>query len=98
MCAGRAHLVGAVAVGLVDDEDVADLEDPGLGRLDAVAHARGEQHQRGVGEAGDLDLALADADGLDEDTSQPAASSTRSACGVVQASPPRWPREAIDRM
>ena len=31
-------------------------------------------------------------------TSQPAASSTRSACGVVQASPPRWPREAIDRM
>ena len=31
-------------------------------------------------------------------TSQPAASSTRSACGVAQASPPRCPREAIDRM
>ena len=30
--------------------------------------------------------------------SQPAASSTRSACGVVQDSPPRCPREAIDRM
>ena len=26
-----------------------------------------EQHQRGVGQAGDLDLALADADGLDQD-------------------------------
>jgi len=31
-------------------------------------------------------------------TSQPAASSTRTACGVAQASPPRWPRLAIDRM
>ena len=31
-------------------------------------------------------------------TSQPAASSTRIACGVAQARPPRWPREAIDRM
>jgi hypothetical protein len=31
-------------------------------------------------------------------TSQPAASSTRSACGVAQARPPRWPREAIERM
>src|SRR5882757_6602218 len=31
-------------------------------------------------------------------TSQPAASSTLSACGVAQDSPPRWPRVAIDRM
>src|SRR5664279_3684869 len=31
-------------------------------------------------------------------TSQPAASSTRSACGVDQDSPPRCPREAIERM
>ena len=30
-------------------------------------------------------------------TSTPAASSTRTACGVVAASPPRCPREAIDR-
>ena len=35
-----AYLVGAVAVGLVDHVEVADLEDPGLRRLDAVAHAR----------------------------------------------------------
>ena len=58
--------VGAVAVGLVDDEDVGDLEDPGLGRLDGVAHAGREQDQGGVGEPGDVDLGLADADGLDE--------------------------------
>ena len=31
-------------------------------------------------------------------TSQPAASSTRSACGAAHDSPPRWPREAIERM
>ena len=43
--------VGAVAVGLVDDEDVADLEDPGLGGLDAVAHAGGQQHDGRVGQA-----------------------------------------------
>ena len=50
-------MVGAVAVGLVDDEDVADLQDAGLGRLDAVAHPGREQHEGGVGERGDLDLA-----------------------------------------
>lgn len=31
-------------------------------------------------------------------TSQPAASSTRMACGADQARPPRWPRVAIERM
>ena len=31
-------------------------------------------------------------------TSKPAASSTRNACGVAQAIPPRWPRVAIERM
>src|SRR6476620_7710269 len=58
--------VGAFAVGLVDDEHVADLEDPGLRRLDPVAHTRGQQDNGGVGEAGHLDLGLADADRLDE--------------------------------
>src|SRR6266511_954580 len=58
--------VGAVPVGLVDHEHVGDLQDAGLGRLDRVAHAGGEQHERGVGEAGHLDLGLADADGLHE--------------------------------
>ena len=62
-----AYLVGPVAVGLVDHVDVADLEDPRLRGLDAVAHARRDQHQRGVGHRGDLDLALPDAHGLDQD-------------------------------
>src|SRR5690606_17413197 len=59
--------IGALAIGLVDDEDVADLEDAGLGGLDAVAHSRCEKDDRGVSEPGDLDLALPDADGLDDD-------------------------------
>ncbi len=59
--------VRAVAVGLVDDVHVADLQDSGLGRLDAVAHAGGEEDHRRVGLRGDLDLGLADADRLHED-------------------------------
>src|SRR6476659_6411714 len=51
----------SLTVGLVDDEDVTDLEDAGLGGLDAVAHAGGEEHDRRVGQARDLDLGLADA-------------------------------------
>ena len=31
-------------------------------------------------------------------SSKPAASRTRMACGVAAASPPRWPRLAIDLM
>src|SRR4051794_26327319 len=63
-----AHgLVGAVPVGLVHDEDVGHLEDPGLGRLDPVAHPRRDEHQRGVGQRGDLELRLPDTDGLDQD-------------------------------
>ena len=60
-------LLGAWPVALVDHEDVGDLQDPGLGRLDRVAHPRRDDHQRGVGQRGDLDLGLADADGLDAD-------------------------------
>jgi hypothetical protein len=58
--------VGPVAVGLVDREDVADLEDAGLGRLDAVSHPGRQQHHGAVGQTGDLDLGLADADRLDQ--------------------------------
>ena len=55
----RPYLVGALAVGLVDHEHVADLEDAGLRGLDAVAHAGREEHDGGVGQRRDLDLALA---------------------------------------
>jgi hypothetical protein len=59
--------VRAVAVRLVDHEDVADLEDPGLGGLDPVAHPRCEEHDGGVGETRDVDLALTHPDRLDDD-------------------------------
>ena len=59
--------VGALAVGLVDDEDVGDLHDAGLERLHFVARAGNERDDRHVGGADDVDLVLADADGLDDD-------------------------------
>src|SRR5579859_4941131 len=58
--------VGAVPVPLVDHEDVADLEDVGLHRLDRVTHARAQYHDLRIRERGHLDLGLADPDGLDE--------------------------------
>ena len=94
-----ADLVGAVAVGLVDDVDVADLEDPGLRGLDAVAHARARAAPAWCRPAPAISTSLCPTPTVSTRiTSQPAASSTRSACGVAQASPPRWPREAIERM
>ena len=91
--------VGAVPVGLVDHEDVGDLQDAGLGRLDRVAHARARAApawcrpaRRSPPRPGR------------RRRSRPGprrsrrASSTRSACGVAAASPPRCPRVAIDRM
>ena len=59
--------IGALAIGLVDDEDVGDLHDAGLERLHLVAGARHERDDRDVGGADDVDFVLADADGLDED-------------------------------
>ena len=54
-------------VGLVDDDDVGDLHDPRLQRLDRVARAGHEDEDDGVGVVDDVDLGLADADGLQED-------------------------------
>ena len=94
-----ADLVGAVAVGLVDDVHVADLEDAGLRRLDAVAHARARAAPAWCRRAPAISTSLWPTPTVStRTTSQPAASSTRSACGVAQDSPPRWPREAIERM
>ena len=77
--------VGTVTIGLVDHEDVADLQDAGLDGLDPVAQARCQHHDRGVGLAGDLHLGLPDADRLDEhrvaagrvQDARPPAASTR---------------------
>ena len=64
--AGR---IGAGAIGLVDHEDVGDLHQAGLVRLHAVAPSRVDDDDRRIGLAGDLDLDLAHANGLDEDQS-----------------------------
>ncbi len=61
-----AGLVDALAIGLVDHEHVGDLHQPGLVGLHAVAPTRVDDHDGGVGLAGDLDLDLPDADRLDE--------------------------------
>ena len=55
-----------LAVGLVDRDHVGDLEDALLDALQLVAGARQGQEQEGVDHAGDRDLGLADADGLDQ--------------------------------
>ena len=54
-------------VALVHDDEVGDLEQPGLDRLDLVAHLGRLEDDRRVGRGRDLDLALAGPDGLDED-------------------------------
>ena len=84
--------VGAVPVGLVDHEDVGDLEDARLDRLDRVAHARARAAPAWCrrGEATSTS-AWPTPTVSTSTTSQPAPSSTRTACGVAAASPPRWP-------
>ncbi len=60
-------VVGSFAVGFVDYENVGDFHNSGLEALDVVAHARDEDDEGQVGEAGDFDFVLADAYRLDED-------------------------------
>ena len=57
----------AVAVGLVDRDDVGELEDAALDALQLVAGTGQGEQQEGVDHLGDRDLVLADADGLDDD-------------------------------
>ena len=99
-CADFAfHLLRALAITLVDHEDVGDLHDAGLDGLDVVAHAGNENHNRDVGEADDIDFILPDADGFDQDRGRGReASSTVVTSAVVRASPPRDPRVAMLRM
>lgn len=60
-------VVGSFAVGFVDYENVGDFHNSGLEALDVVAHARDEDDEGQVCEAGDFDFVLADAYRLDED-------------------------------
>ena len=58
-------------VGLVDHEDVGDLEDPGLDDLDGVSARRRRDHDGGVRGLHDLQLRLADTDGLEQGSIAP---------------------------
>ena len=95
----RHEPIGAVAIGLVDDEDVGDLHDAGLERLHFVAGARHEDHERHVGRADDVDFVLADADRLDDDErlARPRRAPARRRV-VARARPPSCPRVAMLRM
>jgi hypothetical protein len=62
-----AHGVGGtVAISLVDDEDVRNLQDAGFRRLHGVAHAGRDQHDRAVRQRCDVDFRLPYPDGLDQ--------------------------------
>ena len=56
--------VGAVPIRLVHHEHVGYLHDAGLDRLNIIAAAGRENHDRHIGRPADVDLSLADADGL----------------------------------
>jgi hypothetical protein len=64
---GHDGVVGALLVGLVDGENVGDLQDAGLDGLHVVAQARHLDDDGGVGRPGDVHLGLAGADRLDDD-------------------------------
>ncbi len=59
--------VNAFLVSLIDDEDVANLHDSGLDRLNIVTHARHQHHHGNIGCFDYFDLVLTDADCFDDD-------------------------------
>ena len=63
----RRRPLRAGLVALVDDDEVGDLEQARLDRLDLVAHLGRLEDDGRVGRGRDLDLALPGPDGLDED-------------------------------
>jgi hypothetical protein len=64
---GDAGLDEVVAVCLVDGDDIGEFEHPLLDALQPVTGAGDHQQQERVDHIGDGRLALADADGLDDD-------------------------------
>jgi hypothetical protein len=60
------YTVGAGLVGLVDHEDVGDLHDPGLDRLDVVTHPGDQHHHRYLRQVRDLDFVLPHSHRLDQ--------------------------------
>ena len=62
----RLHPLRALAISLVDDEDVGDLEEPRLHHLHGVAGLGHQDHDDRVREPHDVKLGLPDAHRLDE--------------------------------
>src|ERR1700676_2372453 len=63
--------VGALAIGLIQNEDVADFHQAGFHVLDVVAKAGNEDDEDAIREAHDVDLVLADSDGFDKHLALP---------------------------
>jgi len=60
------RVVGSWLVRLVDDDDIPDLEQPGLYRLNPVAEPRSLDYHNCVCERRDIGAILTRADGLDQ--------------------------------
>jgi hypothetical protein len=60
------RILGSGLVRFVDDDDIADLEQAGLYRLDAVAEAGGFDHHDRFSERRDIGTVLTGANGLDQ--------------------------------
>ena len=93
-----ASLSKSGAIGLVDDEDIGDFQEPSLVRLHRVTPTRIGHHDRRVGRRGDVHLHLAHTNGLDDGESEVRRAEHAHGVGTASESPPRWPRVAIERM
>ena len=59
--------IGSVEIALINDEQVADLEDTCLDGLNIIAHPRNQDDHRRVSCLDNIDFRLTDTDGLDDD-------------------------------
>ena len=92
------HAVDPVAIGLVEHEDIGDLENPRLDRLDVVTQARHRDDENRVDAATTSTSSWPTPTVSTSTQSKPAASSRSTASRVARASPPIAPRVAIERM
>ena len=68
---GMTREVRQLAVGLVHDHEIGELDDPPLHALELVAGARREQQDEEIDHPGDRDLRLSDTDGLHQHHIEP---------------------------
>src|SRR6266581_1384840 len=57
----------AIAIGFVDNKDVADLHNASLDRLDIIAHPGNQHHYRKISGFDDIDFVLTDANRFNDD-------------------------------